>query len=226
MYFQFLVEDNSTAVLVGHVMDKLKDKYGRDNVYYNIKFFKGIGHLRKVGSAMEQKTGKLLNDLPRYMRGISKSLQQMGEAAIVVVLDNDKRDVQTFRTELEHMAAENMILCDHTFCIAVKEMEAWLLGAPDAIKEAYPNARMQFLKKYEQDAICDTWEVLAEIVYPKGLRNLKKLAGGSYAEIGNAKCEWSDRIGRCLRLDENLSPSYRQFIGELEKRITSCGVYA
>ena len=53
MYFQFLVEDHSTAVLVGHVMDKLKDKYGEDSVYYSIKFFKGIGHLRKVGSAME-----------------------------------------------------------------------------------------------------------------------------------------------------------------------------
>ena len=61
---------------------------------------------------------------------------------------------------------------------------------------------------------------MAEIVYPKGLRNLRKLAGGSYAEIGNAKREWADRIGKHLNLEENHSPSYRHFIGELEQRIT------
>ena len=27
MYFQFLIEDQSTEILVGHVMEKLKEKY-------------------------------------------------------------------------------------------------------------------------------------------------------------------------------------------------------
>lgn len=31
-----------------------------------------------------------------------------------------------------------------------------------------------FMKKYEQDAICETWEVLADIVYPQGYLKLKK----------------------------------------------------
>ncbi|EOS35526.1 hypothetical protein C808_04729 [Lachnospiraceae bacterium M18-1] len=60
---------------------------------------------------------------------------------------------------------------------------------------------------------------LADIVYPQGYLKLKKRAVGKYSEIGNAKCEWADKIGKCLHLHENSSPSYQYFIGELEKRI-------
>ncbi len=49
-----------------------------------------------------------------------------------------------------------MILCDYVFCIAVKEMEAWLLGDREAIQKAYPMQRRQYIKKYRQDEICDT----------------------------------------------------------------------
>ena len=105
------------------------------------------------------------------------------------------------------------------FCIAIKEMEAWLLGDIKAIIKAYPDAKIQYIKKYKQDAVCRTWEVLSDSIYPQGLSNLRKRAGGSYSEIGKAKCEWADKIGRCLHLHENASPSYQYFIGELEKRI-------
>ncbi len=221
MYFQFLIEDRSTEILVNHVMDKLKDQYTGNDIFWNVKPFSGIGHLQKKGNAMQQKTGKLLNNLPRYMRGIGKALQKMPNAALIIVLDNDKRDIQQFRQELEDTAISNMVLCDYAFCVAIKEMEAWLLGDAEAIRTAYPNAKMQYIKKYEQDAICETWEVLADMVYPKGLSELRKKAGNAYTEIGKAKCEWADRIGRYLRLHGNNSPSYQHFINELEKRIVA-----
>ncbi len=34
-----------------------------------------------------------------------------------------------------------MILTDHVFCVAVKEMEAWLLGDIEAIEKAYPKLK-------------------------------------------------------------------------------------
>ena len=74
MYFQFLIEDRSTEILVNHVMDKLKDQYTGNDIFWNVKSFSGIGHLQKKGNVMQQKTGKLLNNLPRYMRGIGKVL--------------------------------------------------------------------------------------------------------------------------------------------------------
>ena len=219
MYFQFLIEDQSAGILVEHIMEKLKKQHETREILWDIKTFKGIGHLSKKGNALEQKTGKLLNDLPMYMRGFDKKLSCMRDATIVVVLDNDKRDIEKFRKELENMASSNMILCDHVFCIAIKELEAWLLGDTQAIIKAYPNAKTQHLKRYEQDGICDTWEILADMVYPKGVSALKKKAGGCYSEIGKAKCEWANCIGKYLSLDKNASPSYRYFINELERRI-------
>ena len=221
MYFQFLIEDKSTEILVNHVMDKLQHQYTENVVFWNTKSFSGIGHLRKKGSALDQKTDKLLNNLPMYMRGISRVLQKIPDAALIVVLDNDKRDIQQFRQELEDMAVSNMVLCDYVFCVAIKEMEAWLLGDTEAVKAAYPNAKMQYMKRYEQDAICETWEVLADMVYPQGLSELRKKSGNAYAEIGKAKCEWADRIGQYLHLHENNSPSYQYFIKEIEKRIAA-----
>ncbi len=219
MYFQFLIEDKSTEILVNHIMEKLVNQYTEREIIWDIKSFGGIGHLRKKGNVLEQKTGKLLNDLPMYMRAFSKVLQNMAHSTLIIVLDNDKRDVEQFREELEEVAVSNMILCDYVFCVAIKEMEAWLLGDKEAIIKAYPDAKMQYIKKYNQDAICETWEVLADIVYPHGFLILKKKANGNYSEIGKAKCEWADKIGKYIHLYENISPSYQYFIGELEKRI-------
>ena len=156
MYFQFLIEDKSTNILVNHVMGKLADQYIDKEIIWDIKAFGGIGHLQKTGNVLERKTGKLLNDLPMYMRAFNKVLQNMDQAALIVVLDNDERDVQQFRQELEYVAAVNMVLCDYVFCVAVKEMEAWLLGDMEAVKRAYPDAKIQLIKRYRQDAICET----------------------------------------------------------------------
>lgn len=52
-------------------------------------------------------------------------------------------------------------------------MEAWLLGDEKAIEQAYPDAKKKYLKSYNQDGICDTWQVLADIVYPGGFLKLQ-----------------------------------------------------
>lgn len=219
MYFQFLVEDCSTEILVSHIMTKIQKQYMEKKIFYDIKSFKGIGHLPQRGTVMERKTGQLLNDLPQYLRGFDKRMRSMGQAALVVVMDNDTREPEKFRKQLEEMAKKNMVSVDYVFCIAVKEMEAWLLGDIQAIEKAYPNVRKNYLREYVQDGICDTWEVLANMVYPGGINKLKKRAANLYMEIGKAKSEWAEKIGKELQLKHNLSPSFQFFIGQLEKRI-------
>lgn len=93
------------------------------------------------------------------------------------------------------------------------------MGDVKAIEEAYPNARKSAWKEYEQDGICDTWEILANAVYPGGLAGLRKKAAGAYKQIGIAKCEWAKRIGARMSLTENSSPSYHFFVESLTKRI-------
>lgn len=219
MYFQYLIEDASTEILVGEVMKKLQDKYPGKEIIYDTKSFSGIGHLRTSGNLMERKGGNLLNNLHIYLRGFDRSLSSMPQSAIIVVLDNDNRNYDIFKSELEQVANESVMLVVYAFCIAVKEMEAWLLGDEAAIGRAYPAARKKYIKAYEQDGMCDTWETLANAVYPGGLPGLRKKAKSRYSEIGRAKCEWAEKIGKELVLEENSSPSFRKFLNELQCRI-------
>lgn len=219
MYVQFLIEDKSTEKLVFHVMNQLKSQNPDKEIYFSTKPFGGVGHLPKQGTPMERKTGQLLNDLPMFLRAFDKKYRNVPGAVIVVVLDNDKRNQEEFQTQLEMVSRKNMILTDHVFCIAVKEMEAWLLGDLRAVEKAYPNIRKGAGKDYVQDGICDTWEVLANMVYPGGLKKLKKKAANSYSEIGKMKLEWADKIGAMLEINQNVSPSFQRFIHELTIRI-------
>lgn len=219
MYIQFLTEDRSTEILIGHVMEKIQNKYSDREIHFDSKSFKGIGHLPKHGTPLERKTGQLLNDLPLYLRAFDRKFRSMTNTVIIVVLDNDKREPEEFLTQLNKIAQQNMLLTDHAFCVAVKEMEAWLLGDIDAIETAYPNVRKSAGKDYIQDELGDTWEVLANMIYPGGLKKLKRRAVNSYSEIGRMKSEWADQIGKVLDLKRNISPSFQNFIYELTKRI-------
>lgn len=215
MYFQFLIEDKSSALLIEAFMTKVADQY--PGVLYSCKSFRGIGGFTRKNTVKATKTGKLLNDLATYLRGFNKSLQGT-PAAIIVVLDNDTRDTEAFKKELQKVADLNMITLDHVFCIAVEEVEAWLLGDEKALMRAYPSARLATLRTYIQDSICGTWEVLADTVYPGGIAKFKRDCP-TYMEVGEYKCEWAKRIGEHMNFSENKSPSFHTFMEEIYKRI-------
>lgn len=107
------------------------------------------------------------------------------------------------------------MVVDTFFCIAVEEIEAWLLGDMNAILTAYPHAKRQLLQNYEPDSVIGTWEYLANAIYEGGLIRLKKVAT-SYYEIGAQKCEWANEIGSYLSLQNNRSPSFNNFLSKLD----------
>ena len=219
MYFQFLIEDRSGKILVEEIMSKLCGDNGQN--VFDCKFFHGIGGFTSKNTVKETKTGKLLNDLATYLRGFDKSLRSMGrEAAVFIVLDNDTRNTEDFRKELADVAEKNNICIDHVFCVAIEEMEAWLLGDSDAVKKAYPDAKINFIRNYEQDSICGTWEVLAEAIYKGGLKRLREECT-TFVEIGSCKCEWAKKIGQFMDVDSNLSPSFNYFVDEVRKRLSA-----
>ncbi|MBQ8707225.1 MAG: hypothetical protein IJ523_03970 [Succinivibrionaceae bacterium] len=215
MHFQFLVEDVSSAVLIKKVMDTIIGKHIKNT--YNCKSFKGIGHFIKKNTAKETRTGKLLNDLATYMRGFQRSLQGIS-ASLIVVLDNDDKDPQEFQKSLQNIAKTNSINMDYVFCIAVEEVEAWLLGDEAAIRKAYPDYKKKILHDYKQDSICGTWELLADVVYKGGMQEIQKRKM-SYMEIGKLKSEWADKISDQMTFEVNKSPSFQNFYKAICNRV-------
>lgn len=217
MYFYYLIEDRSSECLIHQIMQKVQEKH--PDVSYDCKSFKGLGGFTKKNTVKETRDGKLLNDLATYLRGFNKSLQY-SDATVFVVVDNDDRDPDSFRLELAAVAEQNNITIDHVFCIAVEEMEAWLLGDEEALLKAYPTVKQSVLKSYIQDSICGTWEVLADAVYKGGYAKMKKECQ-SYKEVGAVKAEWAKQIGKYMVLDMNKSPSFNQYVSEMKKRLTA-----
>ena len=215
MHFQFVVEDQSGSVLIEKIMGRIISDGSSDT--YNCKPFKGIGGFTKKNTVKEIHSGKLLNDLATYMRGFQRSLQGI-KASLIVVLDNDNNDPKEFMIQLENVASTNCIEMDHVFCLAIEEVEAWLLGDESAIQKAYPRYKKNVLHDYKQDSICGTWEVLADVVFKGGIHEIKRRKM-SYIEIGKLKSEWADRIGNQMVFADNKSPSFKHFYEAICKRL-------
>lgn len=218
MHLHFMVEDQSGEKLVDIIAKKLCSS--NPAVTYETKGYKGLGGFTPKNTATETHTGKLLNNLATVLDGLNRAYSKNPNYpfAVIVVVDNDNRDTNAFRAEMEAVAQKKNVTIDHVFCIAIEEIEAWLLGDIEAVKAAYPHAKMDVIRGYQQDSICGTWEKLAEAVYKGGLKKLKKQ--GSF-EIGKMKCEWAEKIGAKMVIDKNESPSFQFFVSEIRKRLNS-----
>ena len=131
----------SSEALIDILMENVSLRY--PGVSYKCRSFKGLGGFTQKNTVKETPTGKLLNDLSTYLRGFNNSLKYLPDSAVFIVLDNDDNDPAVFRAGLEEVAKDNHITIDYVFCLAVEEMEAWLLGDREALQQAYPAAKMQ-----------------------------------------------------------------------------------
>ena len=219
MFVQFLVEDASGEVLIRAVMEKYKNE-NSNNIGYDIKSYKGIGNYKKSSDAKNVKSEYLLNDLQKRLKAFTVALKYIERASVFIVIDNDDRNTDEFRAELFELSQNNNISVDHVYCIAIEEIEAWLLGDINAMQSAYPEYKDRISSKhsnYMQDSICGTWEVLADILTKDGIGQFKK-ENPTFVEVGKRKSEWAERIGFYLNIKDNISPSFRYFIDELDIR--------
>jgi hypothetical protein len=202
MHIEILTEDSSGQRLLEHLMPKLIGPPG-DPHSWRFHAYRGIGRIPTGMSASSDPSRRILLDqLPRLLRGYVKTT---GIDAVIVVLDADERDCAAFLTELRLLAVSCNASHLALFRLAIEETEAWYLGDRDALRRAYPKARMRALDAYVQDSVCGTWELVAEAVHPGGSRSIRQVG---WPLPGQIKHEWADRIGPLLDPEINLSPSF------------------
>ena len=207
MHFEFLVEDASGKIALSALVPKiLKSNSGGHT--FRIIAYRGIGKVPKgLRSGANVQARMLLDQLPRLLQGYGQA-QRNFPAAVVVVVDLDRRDRHAF--DLEWTGVLNS--CEPApvtlFGVAIEEMEAWLLGDRAALLRAYSRAKPRVLAGYEQDAICDTWELLADAIHAGGAAALKK---EGWPAPGRAKCAWATAVAPHMDVETNQSPSFQAF---------------
>jgi len=213
MHIEILVEDTSGGKLLESVLPKILGEQGEPHTW-RVHSYKGIGRIPKNLKAGDDSRKRILLDqLPRLLRGYGND---PGTDAVLVVLDADRRNCVEFLTELKTLAAGCKPAPNTLFRIAIEEMEAWYFGDRQALIAAYPKAKGEVLRHYEQDSVCGTWELLADAIYPGGASVIKKIG---WPESGRVKCEWAERIGPLLDLERNVSPSFGKLRDGLRRLI-------
>lgn len=202
MHIEILVEDSSGEKLLEAVLPKLLGE--QDNPHsWRVHAYKGIGRIPKnLNAGADPVKRILLDQLPRLLQGYGRT---PGIDAVVVVLDTDKRNCVDFLAELKALAAGCNPAPNTLFRLAIEEVEAWYLGDRQALASAYPRAKADVLNRYVQDSACDTWELLADAVYPGGSAAIKR---AGWPLPGQVKHEWAEKLGPLLDPDRNTSPSF------------------
>lgn len=212
MHFEVLVEDRSGSIALDQILEKILGANYTDHSWKLIPY-KGLGRLPKgLQRASDPKRRRLLEQLPRVLRGYGRSLSQL--AAVIVVVDLDDKNCVAFKQELVDVLAACNPRPQTLFRFAIEESEAWLLGDRKALKKAYPKARESLLDTYVQDSICGTWEALADAIHPGGSARLKQKG---YPVTGEAKCEWARNIAPHMDTESNQSKSFQVFRDGIKK---------
>lgn len=213
MHFEVLVEDQSGKKMLEVLMPKIIDS----SHTYKIIAYKGIGHLpKKMRDTKKAHQRILLENLPKLLKGYGKTFTGYGlnyPCIVILVCDLDEKNYSVFIDQLQMILNSCEPKPETRFCIAIEEMEAWLLGDISAIKAAYPHALDTVLNNYQNDSICGTWEKLADAIHPGGSRNL---ISKGWQITGAEKSIWAAKITPHMDIENNFSPSFNAFKNQIE----------
>ena len=150
MHLEILVEDQSGSIILENILAKISANLPLV-LTYRIHAYSGLGKLPKnLSKDKDPQKRALLSKLPMLLRGYGRGLGE--NSAVVIVVDSDKNDCKILKNELNKVLDCCMIPPKTAFCIAIEEMEAWLLGDRQALLEAYPDAKTGVLDGYLQDS--------------------------------------------------------------------------
>lgn len=203
---------NQCAVLLEGISDTpvVREIFQRhlgmqENIDFSLHPHRGKGQLPIdfLGRASTTRHG-LLDQLPAKLRGMSHY------PLVVVLIDLDDELLSEQTRILEEMLSRlpkrpKVVL----FRFAVEETESWFIADFEAVKKAYPLAKMNLLKKIQPDAIVGAWEQLADALAVKR----KSVAGPT-------KVIWANAIAPHLDFSTPKSPSLKVLIDDLSSNLS------
>ncbi len=209
MHFEILVEGQSEVTALSILLPKILCEHGCPHTW-KIHKHRGIGRIPDDPAAQPKETDPtLLHNLPSKLRAYGREGRE--DLVVVVLVDLDKReDCVRFKHELKSL----LHFCDPEpqtiFRIAIEELEAWYFGDEKALETAYPEVDRSVVGSYKQDSQCDTWETLADAVYPGGCAKLTERGRRNGAALA-LKRIWAKDICPHMDVDRNKSPSFQAF---------------
>lgn len=159
---------------------------------------------------------ELLAQLPRQLKAMAKWIPD--NFRIVVLLDEDRQDCAALKKTLERMSREaglGTLTAPGTGArvanrIAVEELEAWMLGDPQALRAAFPNLSATFERGAalrNPDAVkSGTWEALERLLQKSG-----------YYQGGLAKVDCARSVAAHIEPERNASRSFQVFHSGLHR---------
>ncbi len=205
MFIEVLTEGVSDVPVVREVLIR---HFGlNEHVDFRIHYHRGRGKLPANPLAQpDPKHRGLFDQLPAKLRGFGKYMDE--QCLVLVLADVDNDDCVQLLAELNALLLALPTKPPRVlFRLAIEETESWFLADNDAIKKAFPKAKLGLIKNISPDARIGAWEKLAECLD-------HNLAVGA-----PDKTKWAEQISPHLNFETPFSPSLNKLILGLKREL-------
>ena len=205
MFIEVLTEGASDVPVVREVLAR---HFGLSEHFdFRIHPHRGRGNIPANPLAQpDPKHRGLFDQLPAKLRGFGKYMDAQCLGLVLIDVENDDCEqlLAGLHALLRSLPAKPPRVL---FRLAMEETESWFLADSNAIKQAFPNAKLGLIRNIAPDARVGAWEKLAECL-------------GHEPSLGApGKTKWAEKIAPYLNLDTPFSPSLGKLISGLRREL-------
>lgn len=205
MFIEVLTEGASDVPVVREVLVR---QFGlNERVDFRIHPHWGRGKLpANPLSRPDPKHRGLFDQLPAKLRSYGSWMDE--QYLVLVLADVDDDDCVQLLAELNALLLSLPTKPPRVlFRLAIEETESWFLADANAIKKAFPNAKLNLIQSIAPDERVGAWEKLAECLGYKPSTGAPK------------KTHWAEQIAPHLNLNAPFSPSLGKLISGLKREL-------
>ena len=206
MFIEVLTEGASDVPVVREVLARHLGL--EEHLNFRIHPHRGRGNIPSNPLARpDPKRRGLLDQMPAKLRGFGKYMSD--QFLVLVLIDVDNDDCMQLLADLNSLLKQLPSRPPRVlFRLAIEETESWFLADKNAIRSAFPRAKITLIQNITADSRVGAWEQLAGCL------------GRKSAEVTGAdKTYWAQKISPYLNFDAPFSPSLRKLIAGIKREL-------